>query len=274
MLKKLNIKIKDFIHLKFFIFFCFSIFFLQSNNNFEYSSKIRKNFSYFTNKIYIISAFPSLAYKNIYSYLEYKISLIKKNEKLQNKTLIQSGIIQQIPGLIEENNKLKKLLDSNNFYELHKITLAERIPVNLSTYSNKILINIGLNKNISLRQVVIDNNAILGQISEVNKNYSTVTLISSPDHALLAINARTNKKIIVHGSGDNKKLLGKYVPFNEDIINGDILISSGLDNIFPAGYLIGVVTKIKRDKSEDYINLQIKPYALLDDINKILVLSK
>ena len=56
---------------------------------------------------------------------------------------------------------------------------------------------------------------VLGQVSEINNDFSVVTLITDPAHALLGVNARTNKRIIISGIGDNRKLIAKYIPLNE-----------------------------------------------------------
>ena len=73
-------------------------------------------------------------------------------------------------------------------------------------------------------QPVIDSMGILGQISEVNKEFSITTLITDPGHALLAVNTRTEKRIVISGTGDNRYLKAEFISLNEDINEGDILV--------------------------------------------------
>ena len=186
-------------------------------------------------------------YYNIKTHIESKNSLIKKNESLEKKVFIQSGIIQKIPSLKEENKRLKKLLNSSDSTMSSKILIAELIKVNLSPFSNKIVLDKGSENNIFVGQIVIDSLGVLGQVSEVNNDFSVATLITDPGHALLAVNARTDKRIVISGTGDNRFLKAKFISLNEDVMEGDILITSGLDNIFPEGYMIGQISKIKKN---------------------------
>ena len=201
-----------------------------------------------------------------------KKSIIKENNALKKKVLVQSGIIQQIPPLKAENKRLKKLLTSSTSIDTPKILIAELIKVNLSPFSNKVIINKGGSNNLFLGQSVVDSFGVLGVISEINKNFSVVTLITDPGHAILAVNARTNKRIVLSGTGDNRKLKAKYVSLNEDIIEGDLLITSGLDNIFPGGYTIGEISVIKKKPNHDFLNVKVSPSSALSSNREVMLL--
>jgi len=186
--------------------------------------------------------------------------------------LVQSGIIQQIPPLKEENKRLKKLLGSSSSIDTSKILIAELIKVNLSPFSNKVIINKGNSNNLFLGQSVVDSFGVLGVISEINKNFSVVTLITDPGHAILAVNARTDKRIVLSGTGDNRKLKAKYISLNEDIIEGDILITSGLDNVFPGGYTIGEISVVKKKLNQDFLDVEVRPSSILSSNREVMLL--
>ena len=141
------------------------------------------------------------------TFFKTKNDLINENNNLKKKIQIQSGIIQKLPSLTEENKRLKKLLDSSTSVSSAKILLVELIRVNLNPFSNKVIINQGKEKNLYIGQPVIDSTGILGQISEINETFSVVTLITDPGHALLGVNTRTNKRIVISGTGDNLSLI-------------------------------------------------------------------
>jgi len=150
--------------------------------------------------------------------------------------------------------------------------LVELIKVNLNPFSNKVIINQGKEKNLYIGQPVIDSTGILGQISEINETFSVVTLITDPGHALLGVNTRTNKRIVISGTGDNRKLKAKYIALNEDVIEGDSLITSGLDNVFPEGYLIGKISKIKKNINQDFLDVIVVPSSALSSNREVMVL--
>ena len=105
-----------------------------------------------------------------------------------------------------------------------------------------------------------------------SSDFSVITLISDPGHALLAVNARTNKRIVVSGIGDNRKLKAIYIPLNEDVKEGDILITSGLDNIFPEGYLIGQITKVEKNLNQNFQDVDIVPSSSLSSNREVMLL--
>ena len=246
MKNNLHFRQSHIVSIKLILFLVISIFFLLIDKNLELSNKIRNNTSYLIKPIYSTAEAPLKIFNKLSIYIDSMQDLIKKNKILEKKVFIQSGIIQKIPLLKEENKRLKKLLNSSESMEDSKIIVAELIKVNLNPFSNKIVIDKGEKNNLSLGQTVIDSLGLIGQVSEVNKDFSIVTLITDPGHALLAVNTRTEKRVMVSGTGDNRYLKAEYMSLNEDVIEGDILITSGLDNIFPEGYLIGVISKINK----------------------------
>jgi len=268
----LHFRQNQFTPLKLLFYLTLSIIFLVLDNNYAISNKVRFNTSYIIEPIYTISAWPSSIYNNISKHFDSKKDLIKKNELLEKKIIIQSGIIQKIPSLQKENKRLKELLNSSTTTNSLKILIAELIKVNLSPFSNKLIINKGKENNLYLGQVAIDNLGLLGQVSEINKDFSVITLISDPGHALLAVNARTNKRIVVSGIGDNRKLKAIYIPLNEDVKQGDILITSGLDNIFPEGYLIGQITKVEKNLNQNFQDVDIVPSSSLSSNREVMLL--
>lgn len=272
MKNELHFKESNSTFLKLFLFVSLSIFFLYQDKDLRFGNKIRDNASYLIKPIYSIADLPSNFYDNLTKYIESKNDLIEENKNLKNKILIQSGIIQKIPSLKEENKRLKKLLDSSISMSSSKILLAHLIRVNLSPFSNKIIIDKGKDKNLFMGQTVIDSTGVLGQISEINNTFSVVTLITDPGHALLAVNARTNKRIIISGTGDNRNLKAKYISRNEDVQEGDVLVTSGLDNVFPEGYLIGQVSKVNKKKDHDFLDVSVIPSSALSSNREVMLL--
>ncbi len=272
MKSELHFRGERFVFIKLLVFLFLSIIFLFADINLKYSNEIRTKFSYLIQPIYLLAALPSDIYKNISNYLTYQNNLILEKKELEKKILIQSGIIQKIPSLQEENKRLKKLLYSSRTLNSSKIQMAELIKVNLNPFHNKIIINEGAKKNIFIGQAVIDSLGVLGRVSEINSDFSIVTLITDPAYAILGINTRTNKRIVISGIGDNRKLIAKYIPFNEDILEGDIIITSGLDNIFPEGYMIGQISKIDRTENDDFLNVFVTPSSSLSSNREVMLL--
>ena len=269
---KLHFRQNHFTLIKLVIFLTISIYLIYTDKQLKLGNDVRNNFSHIIQPIYIIAESPLKLYKSTSLYIDTKKNIIKENNALKKKVLVQSGIIQQIPPLKEENKRLKKLLGSSSSIDTSKILIAELIKVNLSPFSNKVIINKGNSNNLFLGQSVVDSFGVLGVISEINKNFSVVTLITDPGHAILSVNARTDKRIVLSGTGDNRKLKAKYISLNEDIIEGDILITSGLDNVFPGGYTIGEISVVKKKLNQNFLNVEVRPSSILSSNREVMLL--
>jgi rod shape-determining protein MreC len=83
---------------------------------------------------------------------------------------------------------------------------------------------------------------------------------------------RNGIRTIAEGTGDIGKLSLPFLTAEADIKPGDLLVSSGLDGIFPAGYPVAAVTNVKRDPSETFATVDAKPLARLDRDREVLLL--
>ena len=109
----LHFKESNITFLKLFVFLLISITFLFFANDLSYGNKVRDNLSYLIEPVYNLANYPSQISDSMKTFFKTKNDLINENNNLKKKIQIQSGIIQKLPSLTEENKRLKKLLDSS-----------------------------------------------------------------------------------------------------------------------------------------------------------------
>ncbi|MFC4701061.1 rod shape-determining protein MreC [Glaciecola siphonariae] len=197
--------------------------------------------------------------------------LLDENERLTAQITLMSEQLQRFNTLQQENQNLRTLLDAPVQQEMHKM-IAELMAVDNNPYSHQIVINKGALENVYAGQAVLDESGILGQVIEVGTTNSRVLLISDVTHAIPARISRNNVTLIVSGIGDVSELSLEHVAHSTDIREGDILISSGLGNVFPQGYPIARVSSIVRDESQPFAQVKAQPLAKLDRIKYLLLL--
>jgi rod shape-determining protein MreC len=83
---------------------------------------------------------------------------------------------------------------------------------------------------------------------------------------------RTGSRSIAMGTGEAAKLSLPYLTVESDVLKGDLLVSSGLDAIFPAGYPVATVTKVERNSADTFATVEAKPLAQLDRDREVLLL--
>jgi rod shape-determining protein MreC len=200
-----------------------------------------------------------------------RLQLLKDNEKLTNQVTLMSEQLQRFRILEQENKNLRKLMDAPVRESMHKM-ITELMAVDNNPYSHQIVINKGAIDGVFLGQSVLDDSGIVGQISEVGTTNSRVLLISDVTHAIPVRIERNNVRFIAVGDGSLDTIQLQHVPHSADIDEGDVLVSSGLGEIFPEGYPVATITSITRNESRPFAEVIAKPFAQLDRIKYLLLL--
>ncbi|HVF17693.1 MAG TPA: rod shape-determining protein MreC, partial [Steroidobacteraceae bacterium] len=99
-----------------------------------------------------------------------------------------------------------------------------------------------------------------------------IILISDNEHATPVQVNRNGIRTIAVGTGDVNKLTLPFLTVESDVKQDDLLVSSGLDGIFPAGYPVARITKVQRDPSQTFAVVEAKPLAQLDRAREVLLL--
>lgn len=201
-----------------------------------------------------------------------RAELVEENQRLTNQVLLMSERLQRFDVLQAENDKLRKLLQAPVKTPTKKM-VAELMAVDNSPFSQQIVINKGALEDVYLSQSVLDDKGIVGQVMEVGSTNSRVVLITDVTHAIPVRSARNDIRFIASGTGSIDALTLEHVPHSVDIEEGDVLVSSGLGNVFPEGYPVAVVTRVVRDESRPFASVSARPLARLDRLKYLLLLG-
>ena len=175
--------------------------------------------------------------------------------------------------LEKENQDLRALLTASDRLK-EKITLAELMDVNLDRDNHRVSVGRGIRDGVYVGQAVIDDQGVIGQVTEVMPLSSIIVLITDPGHALPVQIERNGSRTVVHGTGSVSLLKVLFLNQNSDILRGDVLTSSGMGGRFPNGYPVAVVTGVKVIEDEAFIRVTAEPIAKLDRSNHVLLLSR
>jgi len=118
---------------------------------------------------------------------------------------------------------------------------------------------------------VVDATGLMGQLSRVYPGTSEVTLVSSPGQLTPVLVERTGQRGLAAGSGHNQMEL-RYMPAQADIRRGDLLLTSGIDRVYPAGIPVARVSRVSRSQASPYLRVECLPLAGLDRSRAVLVL--
>lgn len=215
---------------------------------------------------------PITAFTSLQNTLITQQALRQENVELK-KELFQLHIeLERFQALQSENNYLHALLGSSPA-ETPKGMMAEIIRVDPDPFSHKLTLNKGQKQGITVGQPLLDAYGIMGQVIAITLQTSTVLLITDLNHAISAKVNRNGVRLILEGSGNLDELVAYHAPSTTDILIGDLLVTSGLGQLFPAGYPLGTVTQIVQDKTDPFAKIVVKPVAKLSSSHPVLLLK-
>jgi rod shape-determining protein MreC len=206
--------------------------------------------------------------QNSYSMLsDYK----SENEKL--RTRIQQLEVERNRLLEAEatNRRLQQLLEFRS--QLASVSITASIIANsASTWFKSCLLDRGSVDGVSKGMAVVTPLGVVGQVVAVTPRTAKVLLLTDPNSGVDVFVQRTRARGIVSGSLDNGTIM-KYVKRTEDIQEGDRLVTSGLDGVFPKGIIVGAVTKVRKQTLGLFQSIEVVPAVSLARSEEVLIVK-
>lgn len=201
-----------------------------------------------------------------------KTSLYRENEILKTELAQANAYLQKYAVLSAENARLRGLLNAPTPVD-GRTDIAAVIGIDNNPLRQILVLNRGKKHGVYVGQTVLDEAGIMGQIINVYGATSRAMLLSDTQHSIAVKVKRTGVRAIVTGNGDNDGLELQYLPNTADLQVGDKIISSGLGERFPAGYMIGEVSYIDHMNKHEFIYAKVKPSASLHDDRYVMLLN-
>ncbi len=242
-----------------------------ADSRFGYMSQVRFYASYSVTPIHYLSELPQAVSQQVSDAFKSRDELIEENRVLQEELLMQKYQIQKIDHLTAENNRLNELLNASAIVD-DIVVRAQLVSESSDPFSKQVLINKGSIHGVYDGQPVLDANGLFGQVVSIEPYYSWVQLITDPQHSTpVQINRNGIRAVVTGTQGSLHEMTMNNMTGNSDIEVGDMLVTSGLGQRFPAGYRVGVITKILRDPGQPFAQVTVTPTAELDRSRNLLL---
>lgn len=249
-----------------------SLLLLFVDARYRYLESTRSALSVLVSPIQRLATLPGLLWQQAGDYLAMQHNLVEDNRTLHQQHERDAAQLAQFQALQQENRQLRKLLALTQRGDLAmqptEVVYAER-----DVFKRKVLVDKGANASVRAGQVVMDDLGIVGQITRVYPWLSEVTLVTEKDHAVPVQLLRNGLRSIVFGAGDTSQLSLRYMPVSSDIQDGDLLVTSGIDGIYPPGIPVARVVRIERDPAYPFARVTCLPVAGVDNHRHLLILS-
>ena len=183
-------------------------------------------------------------------------------QRLQVQTAQQSLRAQQVEQLQLENQNLRQLLGLKSTVSTPS-QVAEIMFDVPDPYNHRIVIDKGQLKDVVLGSPVIDAGGVVGQVTRVYPLSAEVTLLTDRDQNIPVLNSRTGARNIASGDilAGIPQIELKFVPASADVKVGDLLTTSGIDGVYPAGLQVAKISHIERRVDISFARIHATPMA-------------
>ena len=249
---------------KLIFFGALSVLLMFGDKQLQFTKPIRAGLSTIIMPVQWLVLQPGQLASSVADYFENLEQAQKNLQAAQLKSLQQSARSQQVDQLLIENQNLRQLLDLKTTVATPS-QVAEVLFDVPDPYNQRIVIDKGQTKEVALGSPVIDAGGVVGQVTRVYPLTAEVTLLTDRDQIIPVMNSRTGARNISSGS----LLAGvplielKFVPASADVKEGDLLTTSGIDGVYPAGLQVGRISHIERRVDISFARIHARPLAEL-----------
>lgn len=219
----------------------------------------------------VVAMLPRDAFFVATDYFSSLTTLKAENSSMREQHVLNAQQLQQSQMLLAENAHLRKLLAASERLTI-KSVMSEILYDARDPFSRKVIIDRGASHKIEPGQPVIDDLGVVGQVTRVFPFTSEVTLLTDKDHAIPVQVLRSGVRSVAYGRGQTGVLELRFMASNADIQKGDVLLTSGIDGVYPSGLAVATVVSVDTKTSDAFARVLCEPTAGVSRHRQLLVL--
>ena len=258
---------------KLLLFSAMALFLMVADSRFHMTQPLRAVLATALYPVQWLAMQPVQALRAMGDYFISLESAKSESQEASTKLLSQALRASQVEQLTLENKRLRTLLDLREQLKVEGMA-AEVLYDAADPYTRKVIISKGMTSGVALGSPVIDESGVLGQVTLVHPLVSEVTLIIDRDLAIPVLNVRTGVRSLAFGdAGGGGGLELRFMGSNTDVLQGDLLTTSGVDGVYPPGLPVARIDRIERRAETAFARIHCIPLALVSGVRHVVVLT-
>ncbi len=186
------------------------------------------------------------------------VELQNQNRRLKADELANAATLLRVDQLAAENFELRRLLGLRDRIAVNAL-MSQVLYEARDPFVKRFVLDRGSREGVLAGQPVIDADGVVGQITRVFPVSSEVTVITDQSLTIPVQIVRTGMRAIAYGGGPDDSLELRYLASNADVKEDDVVVTSGLDGLYPAGLPVGKVIKAGSSAGGSFVPALIKP---------------
>jgi rod shape-determining protein MreC len=199
-------------------------------------------------------------------------SLTRDNERLRQGALEHAALLLQDAQLRLENAHLRQLQGLRERTSA-KTQIAQVLYEPRDHFTRKLVIDHGSTDGVRAGNPVIDELGVVGQVTRVFPLVSEVTVLTERDQSIPVEVMRNGLRCIAFGGSEPGTLELRFLAANADVTSGDVVVTSGLDGLYPAGLPVGTIARVERDVKDQFARVIVNPAGGVDANGMLVVLQ-
>ncbi len=259
---------------KLILFSALALFLMVADARFHVMQPMRTAFAAVLYPAQWLALQPVQLMRNGAGYLT-ELKTAQKTEQAARAQLAeQSARAGQVEHLLLENDRLRKLLALRDRIQVPAVA-AQVLYDATDPYSRRVVIDKGQLQGVETGSAVMDETGVLGQVTRVYPFVSEVTLLIDRDQVIPVLNVRTGTRSVAYGdpAPHGGLLEMRYMSANEDVKEGDLLTTSGVDGVYPPGLPVARVASVDRRSDSSFSRILCRPIARLQGVTHVMVLG-
>ncbi len=253
-------------------FSALALFLMIADTRFEITQPLRALMATVLNPVERVLRAPIDGLSLGHDYVSGLESALDGEQAARRQLTRQSERAAMVEQLQQENTRLRALLNLRDALKVRS-QAAEVLYDAADPYSRKVIIDRGARQGVVVASPVINEVGVLGQVTRVYPYSAEVTLLTDKEAAIPVLNARTQARSAAFGNPNGAGLELRFMAGNADVQVGDVLATSGVDGVYPAGVPVATVTSIDRRVDSGFARISLAPLAQPDSVRHVLVLE-
>lgn len=254
------------------IFAALSLAFLVADVRFNYLESLRQVAAVVVYPLQRIAAAPASIARRIGDFFTTHGSMREDNARLRRENFENAALLMQLKALQAENQQLRELLAARKRLDI-ELAAAEVLYAARDPFSRKLVIDRGSQQDVRPGQAVVDDRGLVGQVTRAYPWLAEVTLVTDKGQFVPVQNVRNGLRAVLSGTGSDGALELRFIPLNADFRNGDELVTSGIDGVYPPGLPVARVAEVERSVEQIFARITCTPLAGVANHTHLLVVS-